>query len=186
MGRRPMHVTIVAEEDSTKPDGVAFRMEDEDGCELSTLVFRKDHPSNPMAKKDVHEVHFKLEQEQGLTLEFAHSLNDVLWVEMGSETEFPPCPESQPAQPSGIFYAEKSTPNKLIAVNTNPTVQQFAFTVNFVDRTNQGPKKLIPYDPPGSNQNGGIGSSSDFLSQKTVVIAGAAAAILVLALLALR
>ena len=90
-----------------------------------------------------------------MTLEFAHSKQDVLWVEMGDEDNMPDCPKEEPDQPCAIFYAEKSTPNMLTVVNTNPCRQHFSYTINFVDRTNQGPKKLIPYDPGGTNTNEG-------------------------------
>ena len=158
MSRRPMHVTIVARDNSTKADGVAFHMEDAQGNRLPDdvpLIFSKNGHEPPMGKKDWHEIHFKLDQDPGLTLEFAHSKNDALWVEMGDEQTMPACPKTEPDVPCSIFYAERSAPNKLIVVNKNPCQQKFSYTINFVDRTNSGPKKLIPYDPGGVNTMGG-------------------------------
>jgi hypothetical protein len=175
MSRRPMHVTIVAEEDASKPDRIAFHMEDSKGCKLPDdipLTFSKKGHSPPMYKTDEHEIHFKLKQDPGMTLEFAHSKQDVLWVEMGDEDNMPDCPKEEPDQPCAIFYAEKSTPNTLIVVNTNPCKQHFSYTINFVDRTNPGPKKLIPYDPGGTNSNEG----EDRIVEAGGVVVGAIAA----------
>ena len=179
MARKGMKVTIVAKIDQSKPDGVDFRMEDENGAQLDTLVFSKDkYPG--MKKNDDHEVSFELDQEQGLTLEFAHSLDDVLWVEMGDKETMPPCPTKEPDPKTDIFYAEKSRPLKMTAVNTNPCKQLFSFTINFTDRTNQGPKKLIPFDPGGSNQNGGEPPFTD-ASINTNLVVGAIAAVALVA-----
>lgn len=175
MARKGMTVTIVAKIDQSKPDGVDFHMEDEDGVQIDTLVFRKDkYPG--MKKDDDHEVSFGLDQEQGLTLEFAHSLDDVLWVEMGDDQTIPPCPTTEPAQKSTIFFAERSRPRRMVAINTNPKCQKFSFTINFIDRTNSGPKKLIPFDPGGSNENGGVGFMDTQLN--TLILVGFASAVL--------
>ena len=189
MSRRPMHVTIVARDDSTKPDGVAFHME-MNGKPLPAdipLVFSKDKHDPPMKKKDEHEIHFSLKQDPGLTLEFAHSETDALWAEMGDEKTMPACPKSEPDEPCSIFYAERSTPNKLIVVNKNPCQQNFSYTINFVDRTNAGSKKLIPYDPGGVNTNGGTDDISDFSVSSNVIVGGiAAAALLAVAFVVLK
>ena len=187
MSRRSMHVTIVAEEDAAKPDGIAFHMEDAKGIRLPDavpLTFSKKGHNPPMYKTDEHEIHFKLRQGPGMTLEFAHSKQDVLWVEMGDENNMPDCPEEDPGQPCPIFYAEKSTPNTLIVVNTNPCRQHFSYTINFVDRTNQGPKKLIPYDPGGTNTN--EGEDRIFDAGGVIVGAIAAMALVAVAYVALR
>ena len=147
-------ITVVAETDPQAPDGVAFHMEDENGDELLTLDFSKDQIQG-MMKNDNHEVRFKLNQESGMTLEFAQSPSDALWVAWGTETTYPPCPKTKPSTPDTIFYAEKSNGNTLVAVNTNPAVCLFSFTLNFVDPNSSTPTKLIPYDPGGGNQDGG-------------------------------
>ncbi|MFS8085826.1 MAG: hypothetical protein ACMG6H_09365 [Acidobacteriota bacterium] len=130
-----------------------------------------------MKKNDNHEVRFKLVQESGMTLEFAQSPSDALWVAWGTETTYPPCPKTKPSQPDTIFYAEKSIGNKLVAVNTNPAVCLFSFTLNFVDPHSSTPAKLIPYDPGGGNQDGGdppfidFGNIAQVLSISVAIIA---------------
>jgi len=151
--RFPKHVNIIAHEDASKPDGVAFHLETPNGEKLESIVFSKD--DELMAKKDEHELHFSLVQESGMTLEFAQSLTDVLWVAWGDKDHIPPCPTSGTGKADPIFYAEKSVPKKLTVVNTNPSNSFFSFTINFVDSSTQGVKKLIPYDPIGDNRNGG-------------------------------
>lgn len=180
MARKKENVTIVAKPHATKAGQYDFHMEDDQGRELLTLEFSKDkYPG--MKKNDDHEVHFELVQQEGMTLEFAHSLDDVLWVEMGDEYTMPPCPKKEPNPPCTIFYAEKSHPRKMIAVNTNPARQKFSFTINFVDSTHQGPKKLIPFDPGGSNQNGGEPPDIIDAGISTNVIIGAIAGVALLA-----
>lgn len=151
----PKHVNIIAKRDSSKPDGYKFHMESPNGSHLEVLSFNKT--DEKMKEKDVHEVYFRLIQEQGMTLEFAHNLEDALWVAWGDEDTIPPCPTKRPDKKDEIFYADRSRPRTLVAVNTNPSRQFFSFCINFVDSTASGPKKLIPYDPPGDNQDGGIG-----------------------------
>jgi hypothetical protein len=90
-----------------------------------------------------------------MTLEFAQAPSDALWVAWGTPTTYPPCPKTKPAQKDTIFYAEKSNGNSMTAVNTNPAVCLFSFTLNFVDPHSATPTKLIPYDPGGGNQDGG-------------------------------
>lgn len=155
MARYPKHINVIAVRDSSKPDGVDFHMETPQGRRLETLVFSKD--AEKMARKDEHEVHFRLVQQSGMTLEFAQSLQDALWVEWGDETAQPDCPKSRPrASPDPIFYAERSPGNKLVAVNTNPAKAFFSFALNFVDPHSPTPSKLISFDPGGENQNGGV------------------------------
>jgi len=154
MARYPRHINIIAERDNSKPDGVAFRMETPQGGQLEALVFSKD--DERMKKEDEHEVHFKLVQEGGMTLEFAQSLRDALWVAWGTASNSPECPKSRPANtPDPIFYAERSSVDKLRVVNTNPDSCKFAFALNFVDPHSTTPTKLITYDPGGENQDGG-------------------------------
>ena len=178
MGKRyPKNINIIAKLDPAKPDGVDFHMERPNGDKLETVVFdKKDDPG--MGKGDEHEVSFTLIQETGMTLEFAHSLTDVLWVEWGTATKEPPCPETEPENcPDPIFYAERSTPRRMTAVNTNPSQQFFSFTINFTDRTATGPKKLIPFDPIGENKNGGIGLDPSGFTASTstlTILAGVA------------
>ena len=172
MGKRyPKHVNIIASEDPSKPDGVDFHLEKPDGTRLASIVF--DKGGEGMSHDDEHEVHFSLVQESGMTLEFAQSKKDVLWVAWGDKDHEPPCPETQPANcPDPVFYAEKSAPKKLTVVNTNPKKSFFSFTINFVDPHSQTPTKLIPFDPIGENKNGGIGASeSSFaLASSTVAL----------------
>lgn len=156
-------ITIIAEPDPAKPDGVSFRMTDEDGACLDTLVF--DKKKNGMSKNEVHDVHFRLVQQSGMTLEFAQSLNDVLWVTWGSPDSPPPCPTTRPPEdPDPQFWAYQSTPKKMKARNKNPEQQWFSFTINFVDPKSSTPTKLIPYDPVGENKNGGIDRFQMFLA----------------------
>lgn len=168
------HIRILAEDDPSAPDGVKFKMQDKDGCDLGLLVF--DKAKLGMGKKDVHNVYFHLVQTRGMTLEFAHSKDKALWVEMGDATTIPKCPTQQPSAPNDIFYATHSTPNLLKATNTNPTVQYFSFTLNFTDPTSPTPNKLIPYDPGGSNQNGGVGVYDYIVGGFVGGVAGAVAA----------
>lgn len=147
-------IDIVAEPDPQAPNGVKFHMEDENGDELETLEFSKDAIQG-MKKNDNHEVRFKLKQESGMTLEFAQSPSDALWVAWGTKDTYPPCPTTKPPKQDDVFYAEKSNGNILVATNTNPAICLFSFTLNFVDPNSPTPTKLIPYDPGGGNQDGG-------------------------------
>lgn len=149
-------IIIIAENDPQAEDRVRFRMEDKDGCELTSLVFSKDREPG-MKKADHHRVIFKLVQDSGMTLEFAPSEADALCVLWGTKTDLPAeCPKA-PMPKDPIFYAHKSNGNTLVAINTNPDERKFKFTLNFVDPHSSTPNKLIPYDPPGDNQDGGIG-----------------------------
>jgi hypothetical protein len=155
MARKAKHIIIFAKSDSNKPNGVDFHMEDAKGCKLESIVFNKFDEG--MYKEDQHEVHFKLVQEKGMTLEFAQNLDDVLWVAWGDQDHIPECPKTRPPNtPDPIFYAENSAPNQLRVVNTNADKSFFNFAINFVDRTATGPVQLITYDPIGENQNSGI------------------------------
>lgn len=152
----PKRINIIAENDPHAENGVSFRMEDQHGFELTSLVFSKDQEPG-MNKKDHHEVRFKLIKQSGMTLEFAPTEADALCVVWGTKTAFPSeCPKA-PMPKDPIFYATKSNGNTLVAINTNPDERKFNFTLNFVDPHSSTPHKLIPYDPPGDNQDGGIG-----------------------------
>ena len=158
MARKEMKVTIHAEPHATKAGEYQFYMTDHKNQTVkgnTPLTFRK-RDFDEMKCSDHHEVKFKLDQEPGMKLEFAQSLDDVLWVTMGKEGDpgFPACPTEKTAK-NDVFFAERSSGNTLTVINTNPCEQNFSFTINLVDSTATGPQKLIPYDPPGSNQNGG-------------------------------
>ena len=174
MARKQKHIIIFAKRDSDKPDGVDFHMEGAEGCKLESIVFNKY--KEQMYKDDHHEVHFRLVQESGMTLEFAQSLDDVLWVAWGDPDHIPACPKARPpSTPDPIFHAEHSAPNHFRAVNTNIEKSFFSFCINFVDRTATGPGvKLIPYDPIGENQNSGINqwnAFSDFVTAPSTMLA---------------
>ena len=149
-------IIIIAERDPHAADGVHFRMEDKDGCELTSLVFCKDREPG-MKKGDRHRVIFKLVKDSGMTLEFAPTEADALCVLWGTKTDLPAACPKAPMPKDPIFYADKSNGNTLVAINTNPEKLKFKFTLNFVDPHSSTPNKLIPYDPPGDNQDGGIG-----------------------------
>lgn len=175
MAKVETHIRILAEDDPRAPDGVRFRMQDWNGCNLGLLVFNKKQLS--MRKEDEHDVHFHLVQTKGMTLEFAQSPAVALWVDMGDEHTIPVCPTSQPPTQDPIFFATQSTPRKLKATNLNPAEQYFSFTLNFVDPKSSTPTKLIPFDPGGSNQNSGITRSYDALIGGVAgAVAGALAA----------
>ena len=188
MARKPMQVTILAKPHPTDAAEYAFQIEDHHKTKLKAsdpLVFRKgDFPG--MKKSDVHEVKFKLDQQPGMTLEFAQSAEDVFWVAMGDEHTEPPCPDERPDKASDVIFVDKSTPQVLTVINTNPCPQKFSFTINFVDRTHTGPKKLIPYDPGGSNQNGGIDGFDPGIATNVIAGAVAAVALLTVAFVVLR
>jgi hypothetical protein len=178
MARYPKHINVIAHDDPQKPDGVEFHLEDTKGNKLESIVFSKK--DDGMYQSDQHELHFKLVQEKGMTLEFAQDLKDALWVAWGDKNHIPPCPKVRPANcPDPVFWAEHSAPNNLTVINTNPDSKFFSFTLNFVDSTATGAAKLIPYDPIGENQNGGINRSwlSD-VSTTTIVVGVAVVAVL--------
>ena len=184
----PRKINIIAAPDPHAENGVSFHMEDEKGDELETLIFSKDAQPG-MKKDDHHEVRFKLVQESGMTLEFAQSPSDALWVAWGTRDTYPPCPEAKPSQPDTIFYATKSNGNTLVAINTNPSECLFSFSLNFVDPDSSTPTKLIPYDPGGGNQDGGeppfIGGDFTANTNKVGMIA-LVVGILAVAFIALR
>jgi hypothetical protein len=174
MARKDKHIVIFAKRDSDKPNGVDFHMESANGCKLESIVFNKYNEQ--MYPGDEHEVHFKLVQEKGMTLQFAQDPDDALWVAWGDQTHIPECPKTRPPNtPDPIFHAEHSAPNHLRAVNTNVEKLFFSFSINFVDRTATGPGvHLIPYDPIGENQNSGINrwdSFSDFATAPSTMLA---------------
>src|SRR5688572_5174285 len=110
MARQPMQVKILAKPHPTKAGEYEFQMEDHHKTKLrptDPLVFRKaDFPG--MKKSDVHEVKFRLDQQPGMTLEFAQSEEDVLWVTMGDENNEPPCPTERPDGPSDVIFVDNS------------------------------------------------------------------------------
>jgi hypothetical protein len=184
----PKKINIVAAPDPHAENGVTFHMEDQNGDELETLVFNKDQEPG-MKKDEHHEVRFKLIQESGMTLEFAQSPSDALWVAWGTRDTYPACPQTKPAQKDTIFYATKSNANTLTAINTNPTECLFSFSLNFVDPHSSTPTKLIPYDPGGGNQDGGeppfIGGDIS-ASTGTVRVIALAVGVLAIAFVAFR
>jgi len=188
MGNKvPKHFKIVAEPDAKKPDGVDFHIADAKGFRVETLIFNKKLEG--MHHDDDHEVHFELIQESGMTLEFAQSLDDVLWVAWGDKTHIPACPKKKPPPVTpAIFYATGSHVNKMTAVNTNPQECYFSFCINFVDPHSQTPTKLIPFDPIGENQNSGITRSwlSDMSATTMAVGIAAVAIVAVLGFMLLR
>lgn len=173
--RYPKKINVIAKRDPQSDNGYHFHMEDEAGHELETLVFSKDEEPG-MKREDEHEVRFKLEQESGMTLEFAQSPPVALWVAWGDKTDFPECPTTQPSQPDTIFYAEDSSPNSLKAVNKNRDQQFFSFALNFVDPHSSTPTKLITYDPGGENQDGGEGRFAISAAMLTILGIGVLAA----------
>ena len=177
MAKIDMKATVIATLDSDADDGVAFRLEDEEGTELESLVFDKGK-FHGMKKSDVHVVRFKLVQEKGMTLEFAQGKDVALWVAQGTDQTIPDCPTSQPSQPNPIFYGDKSNGNTLTAINTNPCECFFNFSLNFVDPKSTTPTKLIRYDPVGENKNNGIDDRGSEFSTFALVIGIGAVAVL--------
>lgn len=177
--RYPKKITVVAEPNPHSANGYDFRLEDQNGKQIDTLVFRKDDEPG-MKRSDCHEVKFKLEQDQGMTLEFAQTPADALWVAWGTETEFPKCPNTQPSAPDAIFYAEKSGANTLTAINKNPKKMKFRFALNFVDPHSATPTKLITYDPDGGNENGGEDDRFGFIAANNIALGVAAIAVVAL------
>ena len=179
MANDKVKYNVIAKLDPSAPDGVHFDLADDDGNKPENLEFDKSKHSG-MGKKEVHEVTFELIQEPGMTLEFAQSRKDALWVAWGDATHAPACPTSRPATaPDPIFYAQQSSPNKLKTVNVNPAHCWFSFTLNFVDPHSQTPTKLIPFDPIGENKNSGIDrSDTSFVTSTTVAVVACVAVVL--------
>ena len=170
------NIFVVASPDPQAPNGIGFELRDTDNKKLSKLVFDKSKEvkanNQPMKTEDVHEVHFHLKQDSGMTLEFAQHPDDALWVHWGDEDNYPPCPKSKPDTcPDPVFHACQSSPNLLKALNSNPEKRLFRFALNFVDPTSANPGKLIVYDPDGGNENGG----ADRFSFSSTMLAGAIA-----------
>lgn len=177
--RFPKKVNVVATPNPHSANRYDFRLENDDGEQIDTLVFRKeDHQG--MKKSDCHEVKFKLVQDQGMTLEFAQTPADALWVAWGTPTEFPKCPNTKPSAPDPIFYAEHSNANTLTAVNLNPEKKRFRFALNFVDPHSSTPTKLITYDPDGENGNGGEDDRFGFMTANNIALGIAAIAVVAL------
>jgi len=172
-------VIVRAKSNPTKPNKIEFELEDEDGAIGEKLKFDK---KQEMKKADHHEVTFKLETEQGVSLRFPSDKLRAMWVAKGTATKPPACPKSPAHHPD--IVAHSVTANELVVHNRNPEQCLYKFALNFVKPTDTNESKLISYDPMYDNRNGGTLKSASSMLMVGVVAVGAVALIATMSLCA--
>jgi hypothetical protein len=172
MGKAQPRPIVIKSKRKPGTNDIEFKMLD-GGKGTERPIF--DKRAEKMAPDDYHEITYTLVNGPGLdSVRFAPSLDDVMWVVKGTDTQEPECPETRvPRNPD--IYAVKSDGLTLTVHNLNPERALYAFTLNFV---REGHDDLIPYDPIYDNRNGGVKSDSNAM----LAIGGAVAVGLVLLL----
>ncbi len=172
-------IKVHAKKNPTKPHGIQFDMEDEDGKFGDELVFDK---KQEMKKNDHHNVTFRLERENGVSLRFPSDKKRAMWVRRDGATVAAGCPTEQDQHAD--ITAQHVSANELIVHNRNPEPAMYKFALNFVKPTDKDESDLITYDPVYVNRNGGTGSSASSMLMVGVVAVGAVALIATMSLCA--
>ena len=160
-------VTVTAENDSSKPDGIAFSLTSK-LKQNGMLTFSKK--TDGMKQDDYYLLEFDLvDNTSEGALRFAPNLQDALWVQRVPANSSNPqsyCPTT--AMHDAEFEAlNVLSPTKLLVRNRDSNVELFAFALNFVRGTST---TLITYDPIGDNRNySGGGGISSFAAAATAV-----------------
>jgi len=164
-------VDVVITPDPKAPNGVSFSM-DSNLKQGSELTFK-----NPK-KGDWFEVDFNIVDDQNTGYRFPNDKTKAMYVKTISNVT-DPCPDDwNDPQYWDQFKAQAVTNNNctLKVKDLNETVQLFAFCLWFT-KTPKDDGPCIPYDPIGSNQNGG-GTFTVFSSSvATVAFVGALVAV---------
>ncbi len=142
-----------------------------------TIVFNKNDDN--MKKVDHYRLRFSLSDFKNTKLRFVPSMADAMWA----HTDVSKCPDSPCAMPN-VFWVDDMDKNGewIDVINMNMAVENFRFTLNFVEKSVSNPTATdyVPLDPTGGNQNtGGTGSGSPLISTSlaTGVVTGVVAAI---------
>lgn len=117
------------------------------------LVFNKK--DDRMKRHENYRIRFSIKDFGSSRLRFVPDLKDVFWVQGGSS-----CPTSRSAMPDVIYVDENDCAKDgryIEVINRDKIVQDFWFTLNFVDKSISNPKTsdYEPLDPGGTNQNHG-------------------------------
>jgi len=156
----------------------------ENGSETKMLTFNKF--TDNIKKSTNYSVEFILKNmgPKKDNLRFSKVKDTVLWAKNINDVN-DPCPKTA-CYMGGVFYVDPNVPiedNKLTVVNVDPSVQLFAFGLNFLrPGQSDGPNTdYAYYDPVGSNQNGGETFQFD-----TLTVAGVVTGVALVAFLAFR
>lgn len=182
------NVTIKAYTDHSEEHGVRFEMYDDlYDANTPTMKLKFSKNDEGMYTDDWHRVTFRLANQDTLHLKFASEKRDALWVaESDDPTKAPPCPKRRPTKTNTAMKAHQVKDYELIAHNSNHEHREFTFALNFVAAADVHGSNLIPFDPGGTNTNGGTDPLTDSISSTVIIGAVAAVAVLAVAYLTLR
>jgi hypothetical protein len=135
------------------------------------IIFNKD--DDKIKKVDHYRIRFDIKNFSNSRLRFVPNAKDVFWVNQGNT-----CPTSFCELPGVIWVDEVDPAGEWIdVVNMDMKVEEFRFTLNFVDKSisSPTPADYVPLDPIGGNQNRGErGSGFSFPLAPTLAIGFAA------------
>ncbi|MGN6058248.1 MAG: hypothetical protein ACTHOI_06655 [Sphingomicrobium sp.] len=121
------------------------------------FVFHKD--KHGMRAQDYHLVEFTLDDRTGDGLKFPETPHDAMCVTKGAERAKRQCPDLNTASDYSVMepICVCDDQRRLIVRNDNPRREDWAFTLNFVKRGENGSdqRRYVNWDPGGANHDGG-------------------------------
>ena len=116
-----------------------------------TFTFDKNNHSN-MKKVDYHYLEFVLVDQANTGLCFPPDPHDAMWVKRKTGSG-KTCPGPSDHDYKVLHPMAVVDSTSLIVFNPNRNIEDWAFSLNFVHRTD--PTKTAQWDPIGNNQDGG-------------------------------
>lgn len=130
------------------------------------IIFNKN--TDNMKKIDHYRIRFDIKDFGDSRLRFVPNKADVMWAHKGGS-----CPTSPCEMPNVFWVDDVDKDGEWIdVINMDLVVEDFWFTLNFVDKSIASPTQAdyVPLDPGGGNQNNGA-PGSDFQSNYSTTIA---------------
>lgn len=119
------------------------------------IIFNKN--TDHMKKIDHYRIRFDIKDFGNSRLRFVPTKADAMWVHTGNS-----CPTSPCAMPNVFWVDDLDKDGEWIdVINMDLVVEDFWFTLNFVDKSIVNPTQsdYVPLDPGGGNQNNGAPGS---------------------------
>lgn len=132
------------------------------------IIFNKN--TDKMKKVDHYRLRFIIKDFSASKLRFVPSRADVMWVHTGTS-----CPTSPCEMPNVFWVDDVDKDGEWIdVINMDLVVEDFWFTLNFVDKSiaNPTPADYVPLDPGGGNQNNGSSGSGTRFDYFTTIALG--------------
>lgn len=159
------------------PNDYSFDLENLNGGPAN-LVFNKT--TDELKKRDYYLLEFHLHNESGCDLEFVDDRAKVLSACHENDAVNGCALEGSSYFPIVFVHPTLPLQKKLVhVVNTDPYVEKFFFGFSFVSK--KYPSETPYFDPPGDNQDGGLGRF-DWNVALAGMVAGAGASIATLSL----